>query len=109
MRNGTSRENNVLVNPGTLAAAPNSLQPDMDNAGDPVQMQSDIFASVGRGGISSIMQEPLPSVGSHPQPQLWPVVPFAADYSVPNTSQNQHELQDIENGSESLSSAYSQG
>ncbi|KAK4767049.1 hypothetical protein SAY86_014800 [Trapa natans] len=110
-RSGTSYENNFLINPGVLAAATNSLQHDIENAGGHVHMQSGIYASVERGGISNIKQEPLRSVGnmtSHLQPQLWPAVPFAADYSLPNSSQNQHKPQDIENG-ENLSSAYSQG
>lgn len=113
MRNGRSQENNALVNPGMLIAAQNSLQPDIENAADSLEMQSDILAPVGRGDLSrSEQQQPLPNVGdvvSNPQPQWWPAVPFAADYASPNNSENQHEQLGIENGSESISSAYSQG
>ncbi|KAK4798843.1 hypothetical protein SAY86_031169 [Trapa natans] len=76
----------------------------------PLQMRSGTLAPVVRVDLSGTVQQPLPDVGGmvfHPQPQLWPAMPLAADCILPNNSGNQHEPLDIENGSESLSSAYS--
>lgn len=95
-----------------LIAAQSSLQPDIENPAVPLQMRSEILAPVGTGDLSGAAQQHLRDVGdmvSHPQPQWWPAMPFAADYAAMNNSQNQHEQLDIEKGSESLSSAYSQG
>ncbi|KAE9605017.1 putative transcription factor bHLH family [Lupinus albus] len=77
-----------------------------------MQMQLDMFDPVVSSGMpTQHLQQPVSSadIPSHNQPQVWPSKTNTSNYAVPNNSFKEQEELSIESGSESISSAYSQG
>ncbi|XP_027352302.1 transcription factor BIM2 [Abrus precatorius] len=78
-----------------------------------MQMRLDMFDPVVSSGMATQhLQEPVSNIDmpSHTQPQVWLNKPNKGNYILPhnNTLKEEEELA-IENGSDSISSAYSQG
>lgn len=128
IKNGSGHENSV-INPGMLSNPQNSMESDLDTAaaykatdfspGSATTMvpqnmhaQQNMFAPVGRGGMpTQPLQESVSDVENmvyQPQTQLWQGRSCATECAVPNGALNDQDLM-IENGSSSMSNAYSQG
>ncbi|XP_065854900.1 transcription factor BIM3 isoform X1 [Euphorbia lathyris] len=98
-----------------LNNAHNSVEPDLGTATVPfnVQVQSNIYAAVGRGGLTShSVQESISdaeNVAYQLQSQLWQGQPCPNECAAPNNTMNGQEEPLNESGSESLANTYSQG
>ncbi|RDX66615.1 Transcription factor BIM2 [Mucuna pruriens] len=128
MQNGSVDEKNNNVSPLLPKNVQNSIESDFSmttiqkghtpgSAAEAVpltmQMRLDMFDPVVSSGIATQhLQEPVSNVDipSHTQPQVWPNKPNKGNYILPHndTMKEQEELV-IESGSDSISSAYSQG
>lgn len=128
VNNGSGHENNAVANPAMLTNAQNLIEADLCVAAayqaiehPPAQatqavhpsmpVQATIISPHGTVGVTSLpLQESLSNTenaASQPQSPLWPVRPCTAEGgAVPS---NAREELTSENGTDSISSAYSQG
>ncbi|TKY65022.1 Transcription factor BIM2 [Spatholobus suberectus] len=128
IQNGSVSEKNSNVSPSLPKNVQNPIESDFSmttiqkghtpsSATEAVpltmQMRLDMFDQVVSSGMATQhLQEPVSNVDmpSHTQPQVWLNKPNKGNYVLPhdNTMKEQEELV-IESGSDSISSAYSQG
>ncbi|KAK7273273.1 hypothetical protein RIF29_14322 [Crotalaria pallida] len=77
-----------------------------------IEMHLDMFDPVVSSGMpTQHLQQPVSSsdIPSHIQPQVWPSKLNRGNYAIPDNSLKEQEELTIESGSDSISSAYSQG
>ncbi|KAK4602885.1 hypothetical protein RGQ29_011748 [Quercus rubra] len=129
IRNGFGLENNVDP-PAILSNAQNSTESELatevvykvldhltGSTTPPVplnvQTKPNMFDLVCRGGMpTESLQESISdaeNLPSQPQPQWWNARPYATECAVPNNLLNVQEELAVDSGSDSISSAYSQG
>ncbi|XP_061344265.1 transcription factor BIM2-like [Gastrolobium bilobum] len=127
IQNGSVHEKNNDVSPSLIKNVQNPLESDFStttiqkgtipgSATEAVpltmQMRLDMFDPVVSSGmVTQHLQEPVSNADmpSHTQPQMWFSKPDKVNYTVPDNTLKEQEELTIESGSESISSAYSQG